>query len=666
MKIYEANNAALLIWMEATGLDPKDPDILGDWNHSEYHRNIKQAQEVDPTALTTFMVLRSTVREFAKDQEFDGLELLEEPEKVLARTEKLRRLLKILNDPECMAEVASFQKKLKDAAKTMGLLETCQSMIDNIQELAYIRRDALLGFKDLKVFHFGYGPRRPNPPKYNQSVIKFWNMNSVVQAAQAQPVDAITMVMVRDPVDLFSYFCFLVVNGENITVLSDLPDSPHPLHKYMSRSRAMERRFESRAMQLRFPYQLFDFKFNDDGRYTGEKQKNSLARTNIEAVLVKPVKDLDADQALWALMMFDLLAEQYWNQKQKPVELSYTGDGMKQLSLKGSESKSLVLPGQALLAPLTREDMRRENLKEVFEEPTGQNDWMEERYGKSVPEEVFNLIGEKKTYRLLDGSGTKPGKMVPKTTDVGAVFNTNTFGWKNKSWELTAIEPTHFGTPKEMESDRRFMARVNQAIVIEAAATKEFHARETEIKRWYEEKVKENLEKLLYHTALGKFDSEKQDHPPSKDGEFVSGFAPLVLQPGNILYQYGSKSAHGWGHQVKLYTMTRTRYLCHLSGKQATVWTRFSPMTPRSLADMAGCKMEELPDVLHHWYRNEQYYGNSILDRIDPMEWKCTNPWRSLKFEVLIGLAKSEFNRLLKKHGMKRREVKDIDSEERS
>jgi hypothetical protein len=663
VKIYEANNKALKIWMKATGFKADEPNILGNLYH--YHEEIRQAQEVDPTALTTFMILRSSARSFAAETEFNALEFLENPEAVLKRTEALRQLLAILKDPECQEEVARFQASLKESAKTMELFGTVGKLIDDVQELAYIRRDALLAFKELKVHHFGAGRRGDGKPKYNENVIKFWNMNSVVRAAQVQPKDGITMVMVRDPVDLFSYFCFLVVNGESITVISDLPDQPHPFHKYMSRSRAQERRFEGRAMRLRFPYQLFDFKFNDDGRYAGERTKTGLARTSIEAVLVNPIKDLEPDQALWAMMMFDLLAEQYWHQEQKPVELSYTADGMRQARPDVPASKALALPGQAFVVPLTRMDMRRDQLAGVFErKPTGQNDWMEDRYGPLVPEQAFNLIGTEKVHRLLNGTGVKCANLVPKTEDVGAIFNTGTIGWKNKSWSLSAIEPTLFGTPAQMESDRRFIARFNQAIVIEAEATKEFHARKDEVARWYEERVKENLGTLLRHVALGKFESEKQDYKPHKNGKERADFDNGVPQPGNILHQDSGKGPAGWRYQVELYTLNsaRTKYLCHMSGQQASVWSYFTPMTPKSIADIAGCRIKDLPDVLHHWYRNERYHGNSILDRLDPLDWKCDNPWRSMHFEVMIGLSKSSFNVLLKKHGLPRRTPKERES----
>ena len=661
VKIWDANNKALALWVKATGFKPNVYD-----EHHDYHRSIQESQEVDPTALTTFLILRSTARAFAENLKFSGLEFLEHPESVLKKTAKIRELLGILKDPECQEEVERFKKDLREQAKTMGLLEVAGKVIDDEEALAYIRRDALRGWKGLKVHHFGFGTRGPHKPKYNENVIKFWNMNSVVAAARQQPMDGISMVMVRDPVELFSYFCFLVVNGENITVVSDLPDTPHPFHKYMSRARAQERRFEDRAYRLRFPYDLFNFEFADDARghrvFRGEKKGTGVTAINTEAVIAKPIKDLEPDQAVWAMMMFDVIAQEYWNEPQKTVALSYTADGMRALGQQET-SKSLIVPGQALVAPLTREDMRREKLTHVWEsKPTGQHDWMEDRYANAVPEEIFNLIGTDKVHRLLSGPSIKPQPLVPKTKALEPVFNTSTVGWKNKNWILSSFEATLFGTPEQMESDRRFVARYNQAIVIEAAATKEYHARKHEVARWFEKRVKENLPALLKAAAEGKFMSEIQGTPPKGDDkkEPLSSFDNGVPQSGNLLWQCRSKSSPGWGRfQVQLYKTTYYKYLCYLTGAQVAIWTRFMPMTPKSVADLAGCKVAELPDVIQHWYRNDRYSGNQILDRIDPLEWKCENPWRAMRFDILLGLSQRSWKKIQKEYGVPYRHIEE-------
>lgn len=669
MNIYQAINRALALWMEATGreLDTKSYSSLGDFQFHSWDDKIRESQDLDPTALTSFMVLRSAAREFASTQEFSSLELLEKPEEVLKRTEKLRELLRVLNDPECAAQVAKWQNYLKESAKVAKLDKAADKAIDDVQELAYIRRDALRAFKTLRVHHFGAGKRGSGKAKYNEWVVKFWNMNSIVQAAQAQPEDGITMILVRDPVDLFSYFCFLVVNGENITIVSDIPDQPHPHHKYMSRSRAQERHFESRAARLRFPYELFDFEFNDDGRFKGEKQKNALAAVNTEAVRVKKVADLEPDQALWAMMMFDLLAEEYWRQEQKPVVLSYLGAGMIQKALEGPKSKALILPGQAALAPLTREDMHRDKLGKVWEsEPTGQNNWMEDRYAHLVPQQAFNLIGQEKVHRLLDGSSVKPGKLVPKLPEKPdlQIFNTSTIGWRNQEMDLSAVEPTSFGTPEEMERDRLYIARHNQANIIQAEAVKEFNRRRDEIVAWYQDRIEKNIDFLLDAAAKGTLISEIQGYAKDEKGEMISHFDSSVPQKGEILSQWsGKRLEYHYRSQVKLFRENerRTKYLCWRTGMEVSIWSYFSPWTPVSLSVLAGCEAKDLPDVLQHWYRNEPYTGNMILDRLDPMDWKLVNPWRGLNFCVLIGLSKRAFNRLLKERGLPKRAPKDKD-----
>lgn len=667
--IYDVINKALNLWIDATGVDPMQMSwSMGEFGVYKSNQTIRESQDLDHTALTTFMVLRSEARKFAESREFNALEFLENPDDVLKRTEKLRRLLSILNTPECLAEVKAFQGDLKAMAKATDLDGIFGDLIDEVQELAYIRRDALRGFKTLQIHHFSAGKRGSSKPKYNPIIAKFWNMNSVVRFAEVQPEDGISMVMVRDPVDLHSYFCFLVKNGENIAIYSDIPDDPHPLHKYMSRARAQERRYEDRAFRLRFPYQLFDFEFTDDGKYRGEKAKSALSPVNIQAVRVKPIRELEKDQALWAMMMFDLLAQEHWREEPKPLTLSYLGEGMVAALPAPKAKGALIAPGFAAVKELTGADMAREKLAHVFErKPTGQNDWLEDRYKDKVPNQVYNLIGGGKVYRLLDGTKAKPGKLVPKNwAPDGQIANTNAIiHSKNTDLSLVAVDPTSFGTPEKMESDRRWIARYNEACVIQAEANREFDARKDEVTAWYREHVEANLPRLLKAAALGTFKSEIQGR--STEDSFDSSFDHGAPKKGEILFQWTKKS-FPWRHtrdMVRLFRHPEGREdaYCWLSGETASVWTYFHPWTPVSLADLAGCKVKDLPDVLQHWYRNDRYSGNSILNRLDPMDWKLENPWRSLHFEVILGLSKHSFNKICKDHGVTRRTPKPNDED---
>lgn len=652
MKIHEAINQALKIWVEATGFDPESKSIrMSEFGIHSANRTIREAQDLD-ALLTTFLVLRAEAREFAKSVTFDALEVLEDENGVTGKTASLKRLLGIVNDPECMELVREFQESLRKSAKVSGLLETVEKEVQDLGSLAYIRRDALRGHKELKVHHFAAGKRGTSPPKYNPNLIKFWNIQSALAYARLMPEDGVNLVMVRDPVALFSFFAFVVRNGEYLDILTDQDAGAHPLHKHMTRGGG-NRSFEDRSYRLRFPYELFDFELDHKGRFVQEHSRGTLVPIDAEGVIVKPIRKIEGDQALWLLMMFDLIKEVYW--KQDPVPdpiLSFTGSGMvaeKRLPAVLGK-KGLSMPGRVSVPQLGRADITRTALKTNWvNEPTGQHNWMEDRYGPQVPEEVFNLVGSEKTYRLLDGRNIKPWKMLPKPSKK----DDNGMDPRDESkYELVAVEPGTFGTPEQMEKDRRFLARYNQATVIRALADKEYHERKEEIEKWYEESVRKNGPRLVDAMVRGTFVSEVQDKPPDLE-EGQSTFEHGIPQPGQILrlYQDFHRPSGTWG-AVGLVSLRENKYRCFVGGERASIWGYFKVMTAKSLADMAGCSVGQLPDVLRHWEKVERYDGNCILDRIDPMEWRCKNPWREMEFDVVVGISRRTLKRLCKEKGL--------------
>lgn len=98
---------------------------------------------------------------------------------------------------------------------------------------------------------------------------------------------------------------------------------------------------------------------------------------------------------------------------------------------------------------------------------------------------------------------------------------------------------------------------------------------------------------------------------------------------------------------------TYSKYLCVINGSPAFMGGIFTPTTPEALATLCGCEVKDLPDVLQHWFKHEQYYGNCILDRVDPLEWVVKNPWKNMNFDVVFYLSKSGYNQLRRKQKLK-------------
>jgi len=44
--------------------------------------------------------------------------------------------------------------------------------------------------------------------------------------------------------------------------------------------------------------------------------------------------------------------------------------------------------------------------------------------------------------------------------------------------------------------------------------------------------------------------------------------------------------------------------------------------------------------------------GNSILDKLDPLDWVIDNPWRKLNLDLSIGFSYMEYKKERKKRGL--------------
>jgi hypothetical protein len=620
-------NEALELWIKIRGITEEGNDYHLDSECKE----VRDAQKIDSSGLTALMILNAQARDYARSRKFTMLECIEDRQSVEDETRQIGDLLDILNQETAQRAIIEFQQQIDEMARVCDVEGIFNELRENITELAYIRRDALIASRYMAIHNFKSG-KRAKKCKYNKKIVKFWNINSALRAAELQPVDGITLVMVRDPVILYSHFMFLVHDGENITVWTDQEKETHPLQKYMSRRRGQERRWEDRAFQLRFPYQLFDLDFDDEGKFVKEDGKNALVRTSVEAVPIKDLRELPPDQVLWILMMFDVIS----NKKHKRTK-SYTGEGVIETNQK--------LIGSAATPKITRSDINRENLKakKVFgRKSTGQNDWLEDRYADKVPEKVYNVIASPDgPAQLSDGSPIKLDSIIHSKKYI------TTIGY-HTDLNLIGLEPRTFGTPAQMESDRLWIARYNQAVMIQAMADKEFERKRKKIEQWYEDAVLNNFDFILEAIAQGILSGTIKKH---------RGFGDYPAE-GNMLVQCEQKRwcPWTWKSQVNLWGWNedKRRALCYISEQTAWIWSCITPIVAEDIAKLAG---KEVPEIIKNWTMLEPYEGNSILDRLDPVDWKLEDPWGKLKFTILVGLSRQEFNNLLRKYGLPHRKV---------
>lgn len=655
--LFDLTNEALRRWVTATGVDPDaDSWSSGSWTVRGINDRIRVAQDADPTGLTTYLYLRACARDYVAGHSHDALALIERPAEVQEELAPLRALIEALDHPELVEWASNFQRQLRDMAEDQGVLKQTASTIDDLSALGGIRLDALHGARTLRRDTFARGPRRSDALRYNRRVLKFWNVNSLVRALEVQPEDGISLCLLRDPqVVEYSFFAFAMRDGDTLSMWSDVPESSHPLQKFMSRSRARARNLDDRACAFRFPYHLLDATFVDEGRaVVDDASGTALVRTNVEAVTIASLEDLQPDEILWALMMFDVLRYQ----PEHEGELSCTGERV-YLALTGTTQLAL-----GSVEPLTRADVTSAAIDQQLAESDGRtfksthfNAWMEERYADRVDEGVYNLFGTQ-----------QEGIARSATSDLVVQVDSDSESGRS----LATTDPMSFGTATQMREDRLWIARHNQAIRIQELADAEFERRKEKIEGWFDEHVRKNSEWFIEAACRGtagripvmcdrpgrSFDSEQaeQQVEPIKWQRLLKGDYALSIWDtatyGHVrLYTPHERTRDGrWvGRKWKEWSYLPPR--CFVSGEAASVWTLFSPRSPSMLrAFVGGAK---LPDVLEHWFPEVPYHGNSILARTDPLDSGVKNPWLKLGFHVVLGLSLREFRRQCKARGTK-------------
>lgn len=665
-----AMGQALVLWQKVTGINPDANSMsIGGWGLLDTFKKIQEAIELDPTEITAFLLLTYFHNQFLEDTKVSMAQLLGTPEQVAQKLAPSRELNQILNNPSIIAARDRFIDAVGSALAQYGVSERgdIRKVLEAPDQIAILRRDALRSIANLRVDQFldGASESPEIKPVYVTNVHQWWNMNSLLDAVTRMP-SGVSLNLIRHPDGFQSYFAFVIRNGGNVFVLSDTPNYAHPLQGYMSRR--PDRALSDRASRNWFPYDLLGVEYDEDsGRlYLKESSVRAIVAHQADALPLKPLSELDPCELIWVSMMFDLIVERFWHQKYKAPSLSYTAEMLKAESVLIEAANDAGMP-VAIYKPmalprLTHVDVSDDVISEKAIGPkyNSPNKWLEERYGAQVPEEALNLVAAPEVVYLLDNATSE---IVRKTDDEQKLGHFATRDLEKTRTTLRAVDATSFGSRKQMQNDRLFIARHNFATQIGALAQIEFETRKNEVASWYQAQVEKNIDTLLSwvtHGSLWVDDGIRDCFSGWDAGVGLS--MSKTIKSGRMQEQ--SRSAHTFmrrydvGSDIREYpnirlggwSRDRGGYpTCVINDSRASYYVVFYPTCPEELALLAGCTVAELPDVLQHWTISRPYRGNAILNRIDPMVWKLANPWSKLDLRVRMPLSKRALAALEKK-----------------
>jgi len=628
----------------------RTPESVGSWN---VEKTIKEAHELtflDPLGISPWALLRHAFNQDVGNRSFTVTQLIsgtEPPYVARART-----LLMALEAPEFIEAAQDFSRSLAAAVEFYGVTDPdAAQIVSDPVESGLVRREALLSIHDLALHFFRVGPSSGARARFLDRIVEFADMTSLVDALRS--LDGGPMVMlalIRDPKrEENSFFAFGIRDGDTVAALTDSPTWTHPLQAEMTRKPG--RRMEGRWVKNAFPYELVDEKLKV-GR--GIVSEGIVPYTDGYKAIVR-LADLPAAQGLWVFMMLNLSLDRAREEARSNPALSVFGRDFAQALLsKGGQNLPATSQGGLGIEPLSPAETTPEAFADAYKgKVRSENLWMEERYRPFVDEAALEVVdpGDGKPLALPSPDGKVPATL-PR--------------------HARALSPSFFGSPGELTRSRVYLARYNLADLLQREADAEFDRTKDEVLAWWRSSVTANLPRLIQAVREGGMQSLCFRKPEGGEEELETAF-DLGYYPGEIMrlkdvdhafnpWMLGRQSptphiisfGPSNGEQVDgiahfgTYSETGRRgWRCFTGKGRAAKVAVFYPDSQYCLADLAGVKVEDLPDVLRHWTQESSYVGNSILGAVDPVNWRLKNPWRRVLFRVRLNMSASTYKKVM-------------------
>ena len=644
----------LQLWVKITGVNPAEEqksytiyfdDRLSEYDIRKMDEKIRESLGYDKTGLFAEAYLCHFFKEYIKQRGFHLDEYIANPS------------IKEYLDDVCLLnqelQESNAEKLISEEAhKAMAFygLKSDELTVFDIAEIRTCANNCM--DKNLDTLQFSSGATQKDGFKMSKEIRMYKDLNALVVSAAKGKVDGVSMAYIRDKKEItHSYFAFVIKNGKNLYLLTDKPVFVHPMQSSYSRcpGRDMSKRIEGNL----FPY---DTVANidvsdlwDSGRY-GTKEKGTNLSTALqndsgEETLYETVGTIDKlkqTEAFWFIMMLSLIKEKFYDQKVPQLALTYTGIQIQYPAIEKTENALVVqnvLPALSM-GRITLADIEDITFDQYYEEhhKSNWNQYLIDRYKDCISEDILNIINDESIPLLPDHEHSKKGKLHP-------------FDIVNEC-----------GTSEELRYRQKWMGRYNYASAIKGCLQKDYDENCMQIYDDIKHRIETRLEDIVVMFLQNKLVDRKATSHHTFDlvydgdeiilGEIMS-FDKWFSEYPSTKYRFGNTSPCG----------NKADYRCAITGDAPGVVLYVRPSTIHALCQICGCSISELPELIQHWDKSSHYYGNPILNNIDPVAYILErDPFNDMEFSFSICLSKKEYLRLCSVAGV---EVKKFWLEEK-
>lgn len=680
--IQESNKqCAIRLWEELTGSKIDCPRVTErlnrDFSLFQANRAIAKAREVEGEQALT-LVVRNLLTDYAEavTYRFTLAEIIDGiSPKITDIVRRAKALQTFLDQPQiqsthsdffqdCIEALAHYrQQSLADITPaTHRFIETRSGLIglDALHDLEKLTR--------LTMF-----PGKTDPeaaPKVNQLIFAFDTLEELMEHGAQIPTGFSLCTILSEHIS-DSYFVLVIRNGERVTIVTDRGNYTHPLQQARMRRRNDRYNLE-RIENSRFPYNLLNIEWSDNGRRAqpGESGQD-LMQSDTGFRVLGSLKDLDDWDLLWLHLFIEQCRQRYFvEQVEEPVLA--TGS-MLTLSHAWGDSRNVPVPtGRRIdFTPLSSSELSTKFLHTIepqWKHQANPNLWMEDRFAHEVPEDALyvpeSALADPEQVPELS---VKAGNIsLSKATTTGlSILEKERINAVN----IQPISAFSLTTREGLIRDAHFVARHNQATVIEKIAQTDYENRRAEMIDWFNRAVIDHLpafieELMALNHAYFVVDSKdmsgliKRFQNPNAiiKSRIISYRRSISVTYEPVAKQRVYTPAHkainpSVIHALGLADYEQQCHFCYFDRTEpAQVFLRLRIENVADIMKVTGLSLSEIPPELHT--RGLSIYtGNGILDRVDPLS-QITNPWDKLVLPFCLPVSLKAFKAWRKERGL--------------
>lgn len=631
------------LWVKITGVNPSEDKKkytiyldgrLSDFDVKRMNDRIIETLQDDETGMFAEVYLLNYLKQFLEQKKISLLELISN-ETLSSFVEDVRLLYDSLLNTDAEAVIFEGAKKAMDFYNL-----PCSLSALEIVELRTSAMRCISG--KLRTLQFSSGSKKADSFKLSKDIYMFNNLDALILCSAKGNLNGVTLGYIRDKEELtVSYFAFIIKNGDNLYILTDMPEYNHPAQKGMSRcaGRNMSNRIEANW----FPYETvanIDISdLWDKGRYGTKETKADLStiiNEDVPYAVIGKIESLSEYEAFWFVMMASLIKKKFYDEEPPALPINYTRSMISSTLLEKSENALIVqnsLPSFELKEVEDVEETDNLEYEIKNEEYIGCYDYIADRYGDKVDKAVLNVI-----------SNTERAKLIEDT-----YFKEDFFSGRQCYMRSLDLD-NQAGTREEIEYNLKWLARYNYAKAVREEMKKDVKEKTPTlydtIKSYITPRLEELIKKHLRNELYGyNVISKGFDVVPSDEKEFISKTIEF-----NKWYENCRGCRYGYGIPRHA---NKADMKCHFTNTSAGVVITINPRTAEELALCCGISVSELPEELRH-YNNKirRYTGNSILYNIDPFLSILEDDFNTLDFSIAIILSKKKYLEFCKLAGV--------------